>query len=691
MDRTMFAPATQQQQPQKQPAGAATAEEEALKRNTDCVYFLASPLTCKKGSECEYRHSEYARVNPRDCYYWLNGNCLNFKCGFRHPPLDGLLGNQGGAPTGPSHAQAPLSAGKQAVPCVFFQKGMCIKGDRCAFVHVPVPAANKMQQQPVETAPATEPQSSKKPFQKVTEVKKFPSANLSKAVKAHVDKGATPKVTDAGLGDSRRVERYVPHHVGYDYETVGQKKAVGVPLFTGGGHSTPLLKTHGSDDNISFQNGNDPNDVLRESSPGFDAGEDFDVLVDNELRDSEYYHGDDRYGRRAQDGRNSVNEYHPDFNAVPDVDAEAYRGFDRYNHTQDRQYAWDHHRASAERGDNLEGRVYLTDEMPDHVPESDLRHRLSKHRRGNGPRSDVGCEDAPDYSERGFADSHNDPLQESFISSRLQGRIKLPGRVNSGDAHFERGIRWGRNRSQLSPGRQGRFQDRIRGSVEENHCNDEERGTPCPPWMRRREMEDERNSDFPAPKRLAELRSRKEESKAERSHRKRKSSEDHRRQESHDSFVAPLPLSEILKRKRAAVTEKNGVIQETKQEDRDATTIAKEEGGHEPKPAVEDKPELGHDQSSEPQQTHEPEKTDEGTMAEDQAYEGMAEDQAYEGDDPNGEYYYEQGYEEDGEYNYEEGENAEVEYAEGGADVEGGEEGEEDGGNEFAKKIDVMF
>ncbi|KAF3652593.1 hypothetical protein FXO38_11159 [Capsicum annuum] len=26
----------------------AAAEEEAMKRNTDCVYFLASPLTCKK-------------------------------------------------------------------------------------------------------------------------------------------------------------------------------------------------------------------------------------------------------------------------------------------------------------------------------------------------------------------------------------------------------------------------------------------------------------------------------------------------------------------------------------------------------------------------------------------------------------------------------------------------------------------
>lgn len=32
-------------QSQSQPL---SAEEEALKRNTDCVYFLASPLTCKK-------------------------------------------------------------------------------------------------------------------------------------------------------------------------------------------------------------------------------------------------------------------------------------------------------------------------------------------------------------------------------------------------------------------------------------------------------------------------------------------------------------------------------------------------------------------------------------------------------------------------------------------------------------------
>lgn len=36
------------------PVTVASAEEETLKRNTDCVYFLASPLTCKKVFLCHY-------------------------------------------------------------------------------------------------------------------------------------------------------------------------------------------------------------------------------------------------------------------------------------------------------------------------------------------------------------------------------------------------------------------------------------------------------------------------------------------------------------------------------------------------------------------------------------------------------------------------------------------------------------
>lgn len=40
-----------------------------------------------QGNQCDFRHSEGARMNPRDCYYWLNGNCLNPKCSFRHPVI----------------------------------------------------------------------------------------------------------------------------------------------------------------------------------------------------------------------------------------------------------------------------------------------------------------------------------------------------------------------------------------------------------------------------------------------------------------------------------------------------------------------------------------------------------------------------------------------------------------------------
>nr|XP_025683084.1 zinc finger CCCH domain-containing protein 19 isoform X3 [Arachis hypogaea] len=104
-------------------------DEASLMRNTDCVYFLASPLTCKKGAECEYRHNEIARLNPRDCWYWLSGSCLNPTCAFRHPPLDG----QTGVSSEPTQSAVP--ANKTMVPCYFFFNGYCNKGDRCSFLH----------------------------------------------------------------------------------------------------------------------------------------------------------------------------------------------------------------------------------------------------------------------------------------------------------------------------------------------------------------------------------------------------------------------------------------------------------------------------------------------------------------------------------------------------------------------------
>jgi hypothetical protein len=50
-----------------------TPEEEALRRSTDCVYFLASPLTCKKVlTPCAcllfYLRTRFLGFRPSDCW-----------------------------------------------------------------------------------------------------------------------------------------------------------------------------------------------------------------------------------------------------------------------------------------------------------------------------------------------------------------------------------------------------------------------------------------------------------------------------------------------------------------------------------------------------------------------------------------------------------------------------------------------
>ncbi|PWA43269.1 hypothetical protein CTI12_AA539910 [Artemisia annua] len=110
-------------------------EEIIIKGFTDCVYFLASPLTCKKGIECEYRHCEVARLNPRDCWYWLSGCCYNPECAFRHPPLDGLQEAYHEPPNLNNGSALPVD--KTNVPCYFYLRGFCSKGDTCSFLHGP--------------------------------------------------------------------------------------------------------------------------------------------------------------------------------------------------------------------------------------------------------------------------------------------------------------------------------------------------------------------------------------------------------------------------------------------------------------------------------------------------------------------------------------------------------------------------
>ncbi|CAN0900906.1 Zinc finger CCCH domain-containing protein 34 [Linum grandiflorum] len=76
-----------------------------------------------------------ARLNPRDCWYWLSGSCLNPTCAFRHPPLENPTEVPSESGLVPSQATQPKN--KNAVPCYFYFQGFCSKGDTCTFLHAP--------------------------------------------------------------------------------------------------------------------------------------------------------------------------------------------------------------------------------------------------------------------------------------------------------------------------------------------------------------------------------------------------------------------------------------------------------------------------------------------------------------------------------------------------------------------------
>ncbi|KAA8529938.1 hypothetical protein F0562_034458 [Nyssa sinensis] len=599
--------ATQQPPPQpKRPTAVITtttstsAEEEALKRNTDCVYFLASPLTCKKGSECEYRHSDIARVNPRDCWYWLNGNCLNPKCGFRHPPLDGLLGSQVPTPTGASlptsqtaatpPTLAPNTSGKQAVPCIFFQKGFCLKGDRCSFLHAPNAINNNKVPQASAMAPVTEPPTFKKTFgalEKCTQEHQVAQASVPKSVELPMQAKPVAKVETAPPKNGDAIVKNVPPPSGLDYE-ISRYRPTSVPPASNEysmSRSSRVYQAHVSDDH-NFLNGKDADEFSREPSPGFD------VLVDDERRDSDYYHNEDQFGRtRAQEGRNlnPTNEYDigraADYDSMADVEQDIYRdphGYDLYDQMQG-QYGWEQRRASSERMlgglAHAERRRQPRGESPDQIDESDLRHRLSKQRRVNGLRSVISHDNVRDDhgEDRSYQgqrrEVHHVPTHESSVSSRLRGRIKIPGRssspLNGTDLRPEREMDKGRNRGRLSLGRpqiashQESVRDRIKGRVQEDFNNEGRnfRGS----RMRRDMIND---NYIPPPKSLAELKVGKNADRNEQQisyqqsfslgKRKYPNLEGDQQFEGDLSFEGPKPLSEILKRKREVETTVSG-------------------------------------------------------------------------------------------------------------------------------------
>ncbi|XP_059649834.1 zinc finger CCCH domain-containing protein 17 [Cornus florida] len=692
-----------------------SAEEAALKRNTDCIYFLASPLTCKKGSECEYRHSDIARVNPRDCWYWLNGNCLNPKCAFRHPPLDGLLGAQTPTPARSSMAQsqtaaapathAQYSSSKQAVPCIFFQKGLCLKGDKCSFLHAPNTTNNKVPQV-AAAAPFTEPPTPVKTFgglERCTHEKKISQTTVPMPIELRPKAKPVAKVEITLPKNVAAVHKNMPPPSGLDDEFLRYRPTDVPPANNGDSISR---SAHVSDSH-NILNGRDAYQLSREPSPGFD------VLVDDELGDSDYYHNEDQFGRtQTHEGRNSypMNEYDgADYN---DVDQNIYRdsrGYDPYERMQG-QFGWEQQRrASSERMvgglANLERRQYPRGDSPDQIDGSDLRHRLSKQRRVNGLRSVISQEYANDDrdEDRSYRGSRREARhvtsREGSLSSRLRGRIKIPERssspVNRFDLRAEREMDGGRIGGRLSPGRpqisshQGRLRDRIKGRLQEDF-NDE--GRNFRGLRNKRDIINDNDADFAAPKRLSELKVGKNSDSDEQQiynqqslslgRRKYPTKLEGRQQTEGDlSFEGPKPLSEILKRKRVSddYDQKESVLEEANLvhgSEGESKFAADDNGGSAEEGLIPTKRIKSTDGESSPQCEVSQLEMEDGMIIGDEAveYHGT---EAY--DQRDGDSDYEQVDGED--FNLEEGEHADQE----------DEYVDDDDGDDFAKKIGVMF
>lgn len=685
-------------QPPSSSAVTPSAEEEALKRNTDCVYFLASPLTCKKGSECEYRHSDIARLNPRDCWYWLNGSCLNPKCAFRHPPLDGLLGAQVPTPTGSSVPPAasvaptpnvPYVSSKQGVPCIFFQQGFCLKGDRCPFFHAPISVSNKAPPHPVSTA-STEKTTFKKAFgglEKCVQEKTSFQANIWKSGELPVQAQRVGKLkTPLSVNNAAFNEIVLPPNPVID--VVRHKhKPKSVPPTNGNpvGRSNRVQQTVRFDDHSSIQNKDD--EISRELSPGFD------VLVDDELRRTDFYHGEGQYGRNG--GRNEYDIGHSaDYASVADVDQDMYHDVHRHD-SHDRlpgRSGRVQHRSSSERvqGESvhLERRRYGRAHSPEEVRESDLRHHLSKHKRVNGLRSVISHDYASEkhVEDRGYQSSRRDrhylPSHDSPLASRLQGRIKLPSRspspTNGTDMRLDRA----RDRGRLSSERpqhfsqQGRLRDRIKGRVQED-LNDTGRDNSGP---RIRRDVSENDSNFSGPRSLAELKGRKTAETNEQNmdeqqalgKRKFQKRDDYQQTGGDLSFDGPMPLQEILKRKRTSKTGVTSDKSEDYQHERKEESVAPSGEKNDLQGTISaDHQSPAHHGANELE-------AEEGMIVE----EADDQDPEAEGHDQrDGDYNYEQVDGED--YNLDEGENADA-----------GEEyldEDDDDADDFAKKMGVVF
>lgn len=463
----------------------------------------------------------------------------------------------------PSVHNSCNNSGRQPVPCIFFQKGLCLKGDKCSFLHGTNSIGNKVIQA-TTTMLTGDLSSTKKPLsilQNCSQERKVPAdsskppglqLNAKLALNAKNNNIPGNEIGPEKLGPpagSIDEEASKPYHPSSTVKESSQIK------------SRSLHLTHAFNER-NFQNDKEVEEHLRESSPGFD------VLVDDELGDAGYFHREDHFGRMgAHDQRNlsSVSEYdmdHPsDYNSLHDVDREMLHDLHAYESYQmSGQFGWDQHRNPSEIISGglscREGGNHVKSENRDVFEGSDLRYHLSKQRRVNGLRSVVSNNSVPEshvgernHRESSQRDLQNASFQESSLSSRLRGRIKFPGRSAVDDREMD--IERSRGRLQ-----KGRLIDRLKGRLQDGSSSMEGRSS-SGPWKRRETWNND-DAHFAGPKSLAELKSVAQQIKSQESSPgllgQLQSRPGDQQSDVDLSFEGPKPLSVLLKRKREGET-----------------------------------------------------------------------------------------------------------------------------------------
>ncbi|OIT01556.1 PREDICTED: zinc finger CCCH domain-containing protein 32-like [Nicotiana attenuata] len=525
-------------------------EEELLKRNTDCVYFLASPLTCKKGIECEYRHSEIARLNPRDCWYWLAGSCLNPTCAFRHPPLESRA--ETSSESAPPHNKSAVPVNKTNVPCYFYFNSYCNKGERCSFLHGPDDSTTAWKSSIIVSGVPDGPTAEKK------------TSAGSETGPASVEKPSNSSETGSKAAAREYIKSKVDLHlmtndVGEQiasYETSGSpsEEATAVRLdslvpaegFTQGG--SDLSPDRSSDEEVED---NVEREEWLESSPGFDVlvddrieglshEDDHSYLLQHDMEDREF---DERFAGFDFENNLEYDPAYPDMRIVSEELDDSY--YDNVENHEINEYVREivvpaHGRHSVPHKRKLPRELAYRG-----GGNVDLRDLLKKRR--------VIESDPPNYLSRRLDLSRLNAREQRRDRHRPQGSRWMPHRLaskvetNASFSSFEddtvlessnhlKKLR----QSQGSSYRHQHFKDRRRGRSRP-FANE------APRRMASRQRLTEVPKIFGGPKTLAQIRAE-----------KRKGREDGNSFErivpsggsEREDFSGPKPLSEILKVKR---------------------------------------------------------------------------------------------------------------------------------------------